>query len=210
MGISHRQTLPSLRPQTRRPRPKTSVGSGRRRRALAALSRHARGGEKNKRAETAAFATAGSAPGGGEDEAPISKTKPFPNASFLGCRARLPPPHRNAAAAAAAPAVLGAGAGGGQRGDPAAAGSRCGGRAVRRARSGGGPGGGAADTGGKAGGVGGGAGGGTAAARAGVKATAWPARGALARRCFPGEESRFKLILPRRLVGFGGSFLPYV
>lgn len=93
--------------------------------SLAAVSRHAWGGEKNKRAENVAFAPAGSTSGGRRDAMLIPKTKAFYNVAFPGCQTRLPPPRRNAAAAAAAPAGLGGGHGGAARrsGGRAAAGS---------------------------------------------------------------------------------------
>lgn len=97
--------------------------------SLAAVSRHAWGGEKNKRAENVAFAPAGSTSGGRRDEMLIPKTKAFYNVAFPGCQTRLPPPRRNAAAAAAAPAGLEGGTGG-QRG--ARAGGRP--RVPRRSR----------------------------------------------------------------------------
>lgn len=93
--------------------------------SLAAVSRHAWGGEKNKRAENVAFAPAVSTSGGRRDAMLIPKTKAFYNVAFPGCQTRLPPPRRNAAAAAAAPAGLGGGHGGAARrsGGRAAAGS---------------------------------------------------------------------------------------
>lgn len=79
--------------------------------SLAAVSRHAWGGEKNKRAENVAFAPAGSTSGGRRDAMLIPKTKAFYNVAFPGCQTRLPLPRRNAAAAAAAPAGLEGGTG---------------------------------------------------------------------------------------------------